>query len=481
MSDFGFTSLVQQNQPNLLDMIQQAKQRSLLNQTEQANLNQALYQQQRQRSLADLVSQNAGGFQSPLGRSLAQAGFGQEAMEADQRSLQQQQLAQNIAQIHRNLMVSKAGMVQTPEQAEAFINNMSQEGKDAYGFTGDEQGQDALSAVHAFRQSSITPEQEAQNEALRGRYGHPRIFNEKNGQTVIFDPLAGTVEPVGSPAPSGPQRSSRVAAPQTAGGGTSADPYAGMKPDQVEKKWKELTDAVSTVKGRANLNAQLQNRLYASQRVKNAALDESGSIKNLDPTMLNEVAAGTASLLANGSAPAEHTVQQFLPKGHGMGQASILEWLTNDPQGANQQGFIKQMVDLSNREENLITNQMHSGQLQAVPNYMGLKKRNEARFNSILQGAGLDPGSIDANGLPIKAAGGGSGQVHTPEQLAAARALGLTHIKTVNGETRGWDDKQKQWVPLSGAPAAVNRGSPVEDKGSSGQSIRSAFNPPGAR
>lgn len=182
----------------------------------------------------------------------------------------------------------------------------------------------------------------------------------------------------------------------------SKDGGSPLTPKQLEDEFKALMDTVSTVKGRANLNAQNQARLYASERVKQIALDEQGNIKNLSPAMITDLAAATAALSSNGH-PAQAVIEHFLPKGSGMKVADIQEWLSNEPAGANQMGFIKQMVDLANREEKLIGHQMKAGQLQGVPNFAHLSKQDKKRYESILRGAGLDPTTIDENGLPIQA------------------------------------------------------------------------------
>lgn len=174
---------------------------------------------------------------------------------------------------------------------------------------------------------------------------------------------------------------------------------SGLNANQEEKLWKEFTDSVSTSHGRSNLAMDLQKRLNASERVKTSLLNPDGTIRNLTPALASEAAINTASLLTNGT-PGEHTIAMLLPKGKSMKIAEIEEWLLDEPQGANQQAYLKGLLDLANREEDTIGHQVRHAQMQGVPNYARkLTGLDKTRYESILRGAGLDPSGIDENGL----------------------------------------------------------------------------------
>lgn len=218
------------------------------------------------------------------------------------------------------------------------------------------------------------------------------------------------------------------------------DPYskesgAGLKPKDIEEQFDKLTKAVSTTQGRANLNAENQKRLYASERVKAVALGPDGQPMDLTPQQLTELAAASGSLISNGS-PTEHTIQSLLPRGMGLRSAQLQEWLLNEPKGAGQQAFVKMMIDQANREEKLIHGQLKRGQSQALPNFWHLRTVNPDRFEGILRGAGLDPSEYDDRGL-----------LRAMEEAAAAASTQAPDgrpRRTQGGVTKVWDGSK--WV-----------------------------------
>lgn len=215
------------------------------------------------------------------------------------------------------------------------------------------------------------------------------------------------------------------------------DPYA--KPvDQLkeqkdmEAQLGELAKAINRDTGRGSLMPQLQNRLNVSERIKAAATNPDGSVKDLSPAMITELAASTAALLTNGT-PGEHSIAAMLPKGRGMKQAEIAEWLTNSPHGAGQQAYIQQMVDLANREEHVIGEQIRSGQLRQLPRFApGFKKYGDTFWNAARGHIGTDVRTLvdPETMLPLvkEAAGtGGSGQAAgggmSPEKMKRLEEL----------------------------------------------------------
>lgn len=162
------------------------------------------------------------------------------------------------------------------------------------------------------------------------------------------------------------------------------DPYAkpsdGSKDQkQMEEQLGELSKALNRDAGRGSLLPQLQNRLNASERIKAAALNPDGTVKDLTPQLIAELATSTAALLANGT-PGEHAIAALMPKGRGMKTAELTEWLTNNPQGAGQQAYVRAMVDLSNREEETIGEQIRSAQLRQLPRFAPDFKKYGAPF-----------------------------------------------------------------------------------------------------
>lgn len=367
-----------------------------------ATLAEMTRQQGQERRLSDILQQNANNPEA-IGPALMRGGFGKESLDWIGRQADvgykaaQTQGAQTEALRKRGEYMARPlrnGIPKNQEELTQLRESWKSMGFSDGDMTGTEifdpqQTPQLLQQIRALGLSEEDVQRESNNAAQRAEdERHHRAIetqfglttNPTTGSTFRIDKRTGAVSPVES------------GGPPLAGNGP-------LKPKDVEDQFKDLAASVSTVKGRANLNAQNQARLYNSERVKQIALDDNGKIKDLSPALITDLAAATAALSSNG-APAQSIIEHFLPKGRGMSQAAVSEWLTNDPHGAGQMGFVKQMVDLANREEKLIGHQMRAGQLQGVPNFAHLKKLNPARYNSILKGAGLDPAEIDDNGLP---------------------------------------------------------------------------------
>lgn len=202
-----------------------------------------------------------------------------------------------------------------------------------------------------------------------------------------------------------------------------AGPGGGLTGNQELKEWKAFADGIST--NRSGLAKDAQERLNASERLKALVVNPDGSLKNLNPSTMAEVAATSAGIITGGS-PAMHTIETMTPKTVGSDWAKIKEWLSGNPQGADQLGFVQLMLNQANREEHIIGGQLRRAQLQGVPNYAHLGKKDKARYESILKGAGIDPASIDERGLEVQAqaahGGAPSAPTRTPEERAKRRA-----------------------------------------------------------
>lgn len=256
-----------------------------------------------------------------------------------------------------------------------------------------------------IEQHQRTTEDLQRRQLEQGRWS---LSNPGYGQTYKIDGKTGAIIPVGD---------ERARPPPGSGG------------DAERKIWKDFSDSISTVKGRANLNAENQKRLYSSERIKALVpVGPNGEIPDLTPQQLQELGTMSAQL-AGGNSPAEHSIQAMLPKGMGVKGADIAEWLTNDPHGAGQQAFTKMMLQQAEREEKVIHGQLLRGQTQALPNYAKLRGQDKVRFDSMLQGAGIDPELIDDNGLlkivEEAAAGGG---------LPAEKAARLAELRKKKAE-----------------------------------------------
>lgn len=186
--------------------------------------------------------------------------------------------------------------------------------------------------------------------------------------------------------------------------------------NQQEKQWKDFTDAISTTRGRGNISLENQKRLYAGDRIRALAANPDGTPKDLSPNNMAELAMMSAALASGSNSPAQHSIESLTPKSVGSDFAKIKQWLSDEPQGANQQAFVKLMLEQAKREEDVIKPEILKAQLQAVPNYAHLSKKDAVRYQSLLHAAGIDPSTLDENGLEkvVQAAAGGGDSEMVP-------------------------------------------------------------------
>ncbi len=80
--------------------------------------------------------------------------------------------------------------------------------------------------------------------------------------------------------------------------------------------------------------------------------DQAKTQKNgLSFNQMHELALATGALVSNGNAATDNTVKHMVPEGAGTVKARVEQWLTGDPTGTGQMGFVKQMFDTAAREK----------------------------------------------------------------------------------------------------------------------------------
>lgn len=120
---------------------------------------------------------------------------------------------------------------------------------------------------------------------------------------------------------------------------------------------------------------------------------------NLDPRQMEEYALGLANMLSGSSGAARSQVEALVPHTI-MGNAQKMkEWLLNDPQGAEQQNFVKRMAETVEREKALAEEQLNKVREQRLTSHSKLAKQDPETYKAILKGYGLNPEDYDQNGL----------------------------------------------------------------------------------
>lgn len=159
--------------------------------------------------------------------------------------------------------------------------------------------------------------------------GHYTHMQGADGTLYKQDTRTGEVTPVTGP-------TAKLATPGKAGGG------------DLDKALKELGTDIDPSGPKAGEFGKNMARVNAGKRV--LQLVEGPEGYNINPSKMTELASSVASLINSGGAATEGTIMHLLPKTAGGDLAHTMEWLTGNPQGAEQQEFVHQLVDTAKRE-----------------------------------------------------------------------------------------------------------------------------------
>jgi hypothetical protein len=227
----------------------------------------------------------------------------------------------------------------------------------------------------------------AQADALRakGPNDHFTLINNPDGSQTKLNTLTGETFRI----------------PGQSGGGGSDNPLAKMKPAQVEKLWKDLTDSLSTYRGRGNLNRDNQASLQRAEALERLFLGPNGDLVAATPQQVREGATALAGVISRGGSQAVSQIDELVPQTMASQWANIKQRLFNNPQDADAQAFVRNMLETAAREKKLVLEQIHKGQIQSLPNYADLRTVDRKRFDTLLKNAGIDPASVDDLGAEI--------------------------------------------------------------------------------
>lgn len=208
---------------------------------------------------------------------------------------------------------------------------------------------------------------------------------------------------------------------------------------QQEREWMKLVDKLDPTKGE---NLQNQKRINAAGRLKQLFQDPAGgaeAVRNLDQREMEELAMGMQNLVSPGGHSAGEVAGLVPHSIVGNGQKT-LEWLLNEPRGANQQAFVQKMAHTVDREEAAARDSLRKSQYAVLPGFSNLSKADRKRFEGVLRGQNLDPSNLD-DSLVFRGApqGGGERQVVKKQHN---RALGKTRVTYADGTTEVLDGLQ---------------------------------------
>ncbi len=174
------------------------------------------------------------------------------------------------------------------------------------------------------------------------------------------------------------------------GSGLHFDINQGEHADQfADKRFSLLGDALDPSKQKGGAFGTSKGIFDRAERLE--TLGNAYKSGNLDSRQVEELAIGLNSMLQGGNVGAAEQVKALVPStiiGNG---AKIAEWLTNAPQGTNQQAFVQRMLGSVSREKQTAADQIKRTQFQRIGRYADLESKNKDQFENTLQSAGVDP------------------------------------------------------------------------------------------
>lgn len=162
---------------------------------------------------------------------------------------------------------------------------------------------------------------------------------------------------------------------------------AGEKEKKSSKLAESLQNDLDPNKARGGNLAKTQASINSADRVD--AIFKQYPDYNIPKNQTAELSSALAGLISGGSAQSQHQIDTLTPSTLGGNVADITSWVTGNPQGREQQAFMRAMHDTALRERQVAQDQVRQAQLQRLGRYEGFKKENPEEFNRIVGNYGL--------------------------------------------------------------------------------------------
>lgn len=392
-----------ENQQSFSDMLGGMQQRQ-----------QQAYNFQRQRGLADLVSQNAGIPPDQMAGALMHGGYLQEAQAAQQQALQHQQMIQSMMEHTGTILRSRAAMVKTPAQAKQYLSGISPDMRSYLGLP-DAEDPEALAGIQSFRQAAITPEEQAKNQIEAQKTAQEGYdVKEVDGTPYVVDKAARKAYPLNGAA--------------SAQGGETPAPVGSKRFTQKADVLKPLAEDLDPTSGKSDLAVKANSMIQASDRL-HALAKAPGPVT---PERLQEITSMAATIAAGGNQPTLEQIEGMLPQTLRGKGAKTWEYLTSNPTDAGAQKFISQLVQQSERETGVAKKQIRDYMLGRLAKHPQAFQSFPNEANQMAESAGLKGLYDPKTGTPIpRATVSFKGKTMTIPRSRLAEALkdGATEVK----------------------------------------------------
>lgn len=227
-------------------------------------------------------------------------------------------------------------------------------------------------------------------------------------------------EPGAAPAP----KPRMLVAPKPAPSGPLMKPGSGKFPPMMgrilDKAIQAFGTDLDTNKGTGEVQKN-QARLNAAIRLRALVTNEDGSVKDkIPPQFMKETAMALAQLVSAGGQPAQTLIEELTPHTKSSKVADIVQWITDNPQDAGQQAFVKLYLESANREAVKAQEALNKAISSRVGKHQRLIRGNPEEAKVAAQGFGwnLDPETMTLT--PIQSADVASGAAEPAAKAPAA-------------------------------------------------------------
>lgn len=174
-------------------------------------------------------------------------------------------------------------------------------------------------------------------------------------------------------------------------------PMPGTKAgNALQKQLDDLGKSMTAARGNPVLN-KLVERKFAADRVDSEALDENGTVRNLTPQQMRSLATHAATLTSGGSSsPALAQIEEMVQHTYAGDWANFKQKISNEPQGADAQKFIKLLLLGSSQEKGTIGAQIKELLAPQIANHQEIIARFPNRaWSRIKAASGFTPDMFD--------------------------------------------------------------------------------------
>lgn len=166
----------------------------------------------------------------------------------------------------------------------------------------------------------------------------------------------------------------------------------GLMSDKNEKRLIALKDDLDPNKARGGNLAKSQAMINSADRVD--GLFQQFPDYNIPKAQTVELATAVASLISGGSPQSQHQIDMMVPSSMRGSSQDIASWITNNPQGRDQVGFMKMMHETAARERQIAESQVKNAQIARLAAHKHLEKADPESYRAVLQSYGIDPSEV---------------------------------------------------------------------------------------